>query len=267
MFKKINFTGKRRLLWKGDNPEILANLDEISPYEAKLLLVLELDKYLKTNSDAKVSLEIYQARLSVKKELGSVSDVCKHTDDYEFDTDDLEPSKLRLRIKISEKETGKIIAYADRIKPETVIKDEGERKKRESFQSSIFILRTSSQIEVPYTVDIQANDRPIILCNDKLNFREKLSQDAKLQYILLPTILRETYYRYILDEEFHNDRWFLMLVDFGERLIERAAITRDEDGKVIFNDEVADWINDVCNTFSTKNKFINQLDEIFKREA
>ena len=131
MFKKFNFTGKKRLLWKGDKPEILANLDEISAYEAKLVLMLELNKYLKNFSEAKVNLELYQARLSIKKYLGKVKDVCNKKDEYVFDTEELEPSQLRLRVKISEDLTGKIIAYADRIKPETIIKDEKERKKRE----------------------------------------------------------------------------------------------------------------------------------------
>ena len=57
-----------------------------------------------------------------------------------------------------------------------------------------------------------------------------------------------------------------MLVDFGEKLTDKSVITRDDDGKIIFNDELSDWINDVCNAFSGKNKFINNLEELFKRE-
>ena len=173
MFKKFNFTGKKRLLWKGDKPEILANLDEISAYEAKLVLMLELNKYLKNFSEAKVNLELYQARLSIKKYLGKVKDVCNKKDEYVFDTEELEPSQLRLRVN---------------------------------------------------------------------------------------------YFRYILDDELQNDKWFSMLVDFGEKLTDKSVITRDDDGKIIFNDELSDWINDVCNAFSGKNKFINNLEELFKRE-
>ena len=264
MFKKFNFTGKKRLLWKGDNPNIYVNIDEISQYQSDLKLLFEIKQFQQKFPEHILSAEIYQARMSKKKVLGTLKEISDDT--YTIPLDDFEPSQVKLRVKISEPKTGKIVGYADRIKPVSHIVDEKEQKKQKAFQSSIFKIRNSNNLEVPYSVLIQREDRPTILCNSKISFREKLIQDSKLQFILLPSILRETLYKYFLDESLHNDKWFLALMEFCEKLTDKPGIRQDKDGQIIYDDETSEWINEVCDTFSINNKFISQLSSLFDKE-
>lgn len=262
MFKRFNFTGKKKLVWKGHKTDFIVNLDSHSKNEHVLKILFSLHKYFPSNKSDLIFLEIYYGSQTASHLLGSLESVYDNVE-KNFFVNEFPPELLKVRLKIVDKENGKLIASADRVTPEYVNHDKEDRKKNKVFQSSLFNFK-NGEIEQPFTVVMQPGDRPIVRLNQSIKLKEELIKDNNLQSLLLPSILKEILLKYIMNDEFIEDDWRDRVLRFAEQICDEKIPDRDDDfGEIPKSKEVIEWIDRVCDNFTRDNKFINNLKESF----
>ena len=265
MFKKFNFTGKRKIIWKGNERDIIANLDAHPNDENELTILLNLQRFPSSFDSAEVIIEIYYGSQINQHKIGIFKDVSNNFE-KKIDVSDFPAELLKLRLKIIETESGKLLASADRISPDVITFDKEEKEKNKFFQSSLFNFKPA-EIGQPFTVKVQADDRPIVRLNKELNLKNRLITDKFLQSLLLTAILKEVLLKYLLTDDFNDDIWKNKILQFSEKISGSNIPERGEDyNSIPQTEDLIDWIDEVCEAFSSTHKFVNQLLEYFETE-
>ena len=195
MFKKFNFTGRRQLTYKGDNPDVLVQLDLLENNLYKLKIYFQLDRFISNIPNHNVFIEPYIRNTSLEHKLGTVESV--HGKEFDIDYGSLAPEELKLRIKIVD-ENLRVAALSDRVIPDTVEHDKIRRKESSSNSGSLFNFKNSSTIDTPYKVEIEQGIAPVVHCNTKIEFKMLLKNPA-LESLLSQSILREVLLIYMLN--------------------------------------------------------------------
>ena len=258
MYKRFNFTGKKKLSWKGEDRDLIVQLAQMVGGSNKLNIFFNLDKYIKNNIDDNVYVVAYIGNFSVLNDFGKLSKI--NNTEKEINIEGLTPvSLIKLRVLVVDSKTNIVSVYADRIKPDEVLLDNRERKKLQKLNSSLFNFKNDS-LDVPYVVKVLQGERPQVICNSKIGFKDKLIRDTHLQSIVIPNILRETLLKYLFDEELEDDEWLNNIVLFSEKLSDEKLI-KNTDGSYNRNNDTLEWIDSVVERFSSQNKYT----EIFKK--
>ena len=115
----------------------------------------------------------------------------------------------------------------------------------------------NTPLDVPYQVKCISGERPQVLCNSKINFKEKLSSSAYLQSIVMPSIFREVLIKYMFDEELEDEDWLENVFKFiSENLTDEKYPDR-VNGSFVKKSETLDWIEMVTDRFASKQKFVD----------
>jgi hypothetical protein len=265
MFKKFNFTGKKKIVWKGNERDIIANLDAHPNDENELTILLSLQRFFPDFNSSDVIIEVYYGSQINQFNLGKFENIY---DNFEkkIDVSNFPAELLKLRVKIIDTISGKLLGSADRIAPDVVTFDKDEKEKNKFFQSSLFNFKPAN-IDQPFTVKIQSDERPIVRLNKEIRLKDRLITDKFLQSILLTTILKEVLLKYLMTDDFNDDSWKDKILEFCEKLSGTTIPDRGEDyNNILQTEDLLVWIDEVCEAFASNHKFINQLLDYFESE-
>lgn len=254
MYKRFNFTGKRKLSWKGNDRDLYIQLDQLEGGEYKLNILFNLDRFLKNNGEDNVYVVAYIGNFSVLNSFGKVKEV--NNQEKQINIEGLTPiSLIKLRILIINPEKNTVSIYADRVKPDEVVLDKKEKKKSEKLNSSLFNFK-NSPLDVPYVVKVLPGERPQVICNTKIGFKDKLISNTYLQSVVMPSIFREVLMKYLIDEDLENDEWFKNIISFAENISEEK-LEKNNNDNYNKNSDTLDWIDNVVERFSNHQKYID----------
>lgn len=254
MYKRFNFTGKKKLSWKGNDRDLVIQLAQHEGENYELSILFNLDRFLEQHKNNLVYVTPYIGNASVVNFFGTVGEV--NNEVKEINISDLSPiSLIKLSVSVVDEKNNSVTIYADRVKPEEVVIDKKEQSKSQKLQSSLFNFK-NTPLDVPYQVKCISGERPQVLCNSRINFKEKLSSSAYLQSIVMPSIFREVLIKYMFDEELEDEDWLENVFKFiSENLTDEKYPDR-VNGSFVKKSETLDWIEMVTDRFASKQKFV-----------
>lgn len=260
MFKRFNFTDRRQLTYKGNNPDLLIQLDLLENNLHQLKILFQLDRFIKSIPKYNVLVEPYIRNTSLEHNLGTVEEV--NGKEFDIDYGALSPEDLKVRIKIVDEDL-KVAALSDRIIPDTVEHDIKRQKESKSNSGSLFNFKNSSTIDTPFKIEIEQGRAPIVHCNSKIEFKSLLKNPA-MECLFHQSILREILITYMLNDELQIGKDFNDVINFCYDLIGVHPPKADNDNYTR-DEKMTDWINDVVDAFSRKKKFTEQFNRLRHR--
>ena len=105
--------------------------------------------------------------------------------------------RVLFRLKIIDKDN-KIRGYAQRI-PLTNDDPKERQKKFEEQSSTILPIQETSNINVPYKIQLSLNEKPILLLKANLNLKERFKYDIHTKTLIYSEAFREILIKYLTD--------------------------------------------------------------------
>ena len=254
IFKKISFLGKKKLSWLGDKKDFYPAIYKIKGQNPYIEIDFHFVNLSKDYENFDVYFEYYQTGYAKTISLGSVEKL--RDTKKKFDLIDISYELIKCSIKIVNPESGKIEAYADRIKPD-FIDDENKDDKlsSEKYSTASWIRWRTKPMNIPWLVNVQEGEKPICFLNSSINLKKNLHNSNIHKSLIHPIIFREILIKYIVSNEINEeDIWRKKIIEIAENLLEPMPVN-DKNNKIDFTNEVNKWIEDVVDQFSKKHNF------------
>ena len=171
-----NKTGRRKIIHKGENPEIkifAKSEDDGFRFETKL----NLNSIHKFKEDYKISLQAYEKNgIALKPlDMGTVGEPSDLAQVYirEIDVD-----RVLFRLKVYD-EKNVLKGLGDKI---SLMSDDEGGQKSNSSSNTLLPIQETDKIKVPFQIEMEPGEKPILLLKSKLNLKEKFKNNFKCNY-------------------------------------------------------------------------------------
>ena len=125
--------------------------------------------------------------------------------------------------------------------------DEGGQKSNSS-SNTLLPIQETDKIKVPFQIEMEPGEKPILLLKSKLNLKEKFKNNIIVKTLIYTASIKEILINYITDPAYNNDSFkdkFLntIILNSGNELyFPEKDMMFDEEGK--FTDEGSTWVDD-----------------------
>ena len=236
-----NFTNIKRIFHKTANPAVIINAEN-RKNGAKFNVSFNLEKY-NLDPDAKIMVYAYKGTLIfIPFDYGTVKNIKEPKNTY---IHTLTAESLNFRIKVSK--NGRLIAKADKIKPQV------EDKTQDS-DTSLLPIQERNDISQLYKIEIDTADElgqqvKLVVSKDK-QIKKFLINDKNIQSLVYPQVLNEILTTLLIQKRFRTapirEEW----IEWGEQLVPDSKLPHDADEEMIIH-----WINLVVDEFCSLWKF------------
>lgn len=240
MIRKFNYTGRKKIA-RTRIDIMLFEEERVKTFDAQI----DFDG-LGLPAEAKVYIEPYFGLSFMRFACGSVGNFIV-PDNTEL-TDIPYSDTVFFRIKVADETVkhGRLLAYADRIKPSG---PEGGKAGHKS------ILPVNYQADIGQQVWKLTFDGPVpvLLLNRKIEHGKSLLKSAEFRTLVLPAIIREIMNelaREYPEAETDDESWAGQWLRFTGKTLRVHNKPRVEEGN---DSEIRDWIDDVVNAFCRNN--------------
>ncbi len=239
---RLNYTGRKKLN-RNDISIVVSQKGNHLNFDADL----SLSKY-NLPEDAYVFIEAYRRCLWMRYPFGTISNITKPNNCELNEFDDIEGILFRVKVTDTQHTSGKLLAFADRLKPYKFDELESNRE-------CILPVKSVDDIEEIWKVEFD-NNYPILLINSKAGSRDQICCSKEFITLVYPAIIRSVL-QYITsnppeDEENDNDIWKKKWLLFAESLPGTGKIPEfDLDNN---NEDFDEWVDGVVIAFARKYK-------------
>lgn len=251
MKRRINSTGRIRLPVEA----ITVRLSE--PAAAGLprsfAATLNLPASLQEKSGAAVYVEPYVKSSTMRFSYGTVGAIVPPPSTL---LTDLDPGPVLFRLKVVDETpgVGRILAAAERIRPQDEMQDGDSRK-------SLLPLGQRDLGEQIWTLDLKGGARPVLFINNRVPaIRERLMTDPIVQGAVFPHAVRQVFDAILTDDEVDDDaEWVQDWLKFGSELLGRDVptdIDADEEAE-----EIERLLDEIVEKFSGARTFARKARE------
>lgn len=240
---KLNYTGRKRI----QNSMVNINLIFKEPAPPAFDAHLDL-KTLSLPSDATIYIEAYRNTSRQRFLCGSVKAFALPEDRTLTEVDLDGPILFRIKVVDHSGKNGRLLASAERLKALNETDDSGQD----------YLLKVSKRNlgKTPWKLTFSEDYRPELMFNlfipDAINL---IKTDHLFKGLVLPPVIREVYTHIFLvcGGSFDPDSWQQKWLDFGHQT------TGSEPHDPSDSTAVADWIDDMVETFSDKHALLDNL--------
>lgn len=244
-----NRTGRKKIFYKGDAPEIKVFAEQNKNY-LKYKTELNLNPESNYKSHYKITIQAYEKNGSADKPydmgtVGSPSNLASVT------VKDINIDSVLFRLKIVD-ENNVIKGYASQI-PVVSERDpsdeESLNKNRESKNNesdTILPVQETNNINVPFRILMNAGQKPILQLKANLNLKEKLRNDIITKTLIYTAAIKEILTKYLIDQDYKNDPNKNIFIDkirqnCGEDLPDPPQYFLESDNTI--SSDASEWID------------------------
>ena len=240
MQRTINHTGRRKIEVK----ELQINIQEQDNGAPVFDVDFSLDRK-KLPDDASIYIEAYQRNTLQRFKFGKVGDIQK-PENRELDQLDLtSPALFRIRIVDETEHLGRLIASAERLKPE------GDND--EDQQASLLVVRSRPLGQQTWRVEFDTGGKPELCINSRIpDAIGQLKNNPQFQSLILPGAFRQILMFFIWNEDEEEGGVAEQWVAFAEHMAGEKP--QEKDPLLLTN-----WIDDVVDKFSEKFELCDLL--------
>jgi len=231
MQRSINHTGRRKIEVK----ELQINLQE----QENGIPAFDVDFSLNRDrlpDDASIYIEAYQRNTLQRFAFGTVSDIRK-PENRQLDQLDLSgPLLFRIRIVDESEHLGRLIASADKLKPESD-NEEDER-------SSLLVVRSRPLGQQTWKLEFDTGGKPELVVNTRIpDAIGQIRNNPQFQSLILPAAFREVLMYFLWNEDDVEGSVAGQWVAFAEQM----AGERPSENDPL---QITNWIDEVVVRFS-----------------
>lgn len=257
LFKKISFLGKKKLIWKGDQKDFSIAIYKQKNQNPFIEVEFHFKNLDQTLNDCNVVFEFYQTGYTNTTTLGDVFSLRGQKKTIEII--EISYELIKCSIKITNSSTGKIEAFADRIKPEFIDEDNNDEKvSLDNKKTSSWIRWRTKPMNKPWHIDLEEGEKPICWLNSQINLKKNLNNSNIHKTLIHPIIFREVLLKYIATTDIGDDDvWKKNIIKIAESFL--GPIPREDVGnKLALTPEINNWIEDVADSYAKKFSFVDK---------
>jgi len=232
MQRTINHTGRRKIEVKELQINMLEQDDGVPAFGVDFSLNRE-----KLPDSASIYIEAYQRNTLQRFNFGTVGSIQKPAN-TELDQLDLSsPALFRIRIVDETEHLGRLVASAERLKPE----GDSEEDKR----SSLLVVTSRDLGQQTWKIEFNTGGKPELCINKRIpNAIGKLKENPLFQSLILPSAFRQVLMFFLWNEDDEEEggvaeEW----MTFAEHMADERPTGGDPQ-------QLTDWIDDVVARFS-----------------
>lgn len=231
MQRTINHTGRRKIEVRELQINIFEQDNGVPAFDVDFSLNRE-----KLPDDASIYIEAYQRNTLQRFNFGTVGEIQK-PENRELDQLDLSsPTLFRIRIVDETKHLGRLIASAERLKPE----GDSEEDKR----SSLLVLKSRPLGQQTWKVEFDNGGKPVLCINSRIpDAVGQLKNNPLFQSLILPGAFRHVLMFFLWNEDDEEGGVAEEWITFAESIADERP--HGDDPK-----QLTDWIDDVVERFS-----------------
>lgn len=198
-----NRTGRKRILHIGPEAEIKITAkqkDELLTYSTEL----NINKKHKFNNDYKISLQAYEKNgIALKpRDLGTVGEPF---DLGEVSVSDINIDRILFRLKVFD-EKNIIKGYATSIQVNIHNASNSFKQEAANQANTLLPVEETSNIKVPFQIDMSPGEKPVLLLKANLNLKEKFKNDIITKTYIYTSAIRQILFNYLVDDEYDRDQ-------------------------------------------------------------
>ena len=164
---------------------------------------LNLDPAHKFQDNFRIKIQAYEKN-GIAKQPTDMGTVGKPDRKGEALISDIHIDRVLFRLKIVD-QNNKVMGYAQKI-PITN-EDPVERQKKIQEQSNTILpIQETNSINVPYKIQLNLNEKPVLLLKANLNLKERFKNDIHTKTLIYSAAIREILLKYLTDKEYSNDK-------------------------------------------------------------
>lgn len=232
MQRTINHTGRRKIEVKELQINMIEQENGVPAFDVDFSLNRE-----NLPDDASIYIEAYQRNTLQRFSFGTVAAIQK-PESRELDQLDLSsPTLFRIRIVDETEHLGRLIASAERLKPEG---DSDEDKR-----SSLLVVRSRPLNQQTWKIEFDTGGKPELCINSRIpDAIGQLKNNPLFQSLILPGAFREVLMFFLWNEDDEEEgsiaqEW----ITFAEHIGDERPLGKDPK-------QLIDWIDDVVARFS-----------------
>ena len=231
MQRTINHTGRRKI----ETKELQINIQE----QNKGVPVFDVDFSLnreKLPDNASIYIEAYQRNTLQRFYFGTVGEIHK-PENRELDQLDLtSPALFRIRIVDETDHLGRLVASAERLKPEGD-NDEDQR-------SSLLVVRSRPLGQQTWKVEFNTGGKPELCINSRIpDAIGQLKNNPQFQSLILPAAFRQVLMFFLWNEDEEEGSAAEQWMTFAEHISNERPQSNDPL-------QLTAWVDDVVERFS-----------------
>ncbi|WP_315776031.1 MULTISPECIES: hypothetical protein [unclassified Bradyrhizobium] len=244
MRSRINSTGRQKI----DSGMAVFAVTPFADGTAEFRAEIDLST-LKLPPQANVVVEAYRQSLHERFSFGTVAEIVPQSS---LVLRELEPSSVKFRIKVVEPDTGRVLAWGDRLGADDDI---------EAGRHELLKVVERDLKQEPWKTEIYDDDhQPALVINNQIpGAVSRFRTDPEFQALILPAALRQVLMMLCLerrgedtDDEDDGD-WTTDWIRFAQEL------TGHEKPDWSDTAEAMKWIDDVCAAFSVRHGILNLI--------
>ena len=231
MQRTINHTGRRKVEAKEVQINIMGQENEVPEFDVDFSLNRE-----KLPDTASIYIEAYQRNTLQRFNFGTVGEVRKPGNRTLDQLDLSSPTLFRIRIVDETEHLGRLIASAERLKPEGD-NDEDQR-------SSLLVVRSRPLGQQTWKVVFDAGGKPELCINSRIpDAIGQLKNNPQFQSLILPGAFRQILMFFLWNEDIEEGSSAEEWVTFAEQIADERPQSKDPK-------DFVEWIDDVVERFS-----------------
>lgn len=253
MIRKLNYTGRKKLLKEDTKIVLYEREGEIAFFDASL----NLKKY-DLPDDALVFVEAYQQTTLMRFDFGTVTCTKPGSDCRLSLFDSVEGVLFRVRVTSSDLPQGKLLAEGDQIR---------FRRPEEQSDERVPLLPVKPE-DIGHEIaklDF-SGDQPLLLVNSLAGDWREIARSPAFAAFVYPQALREILCRILIIEKYDDtedlDDWQSRWLRFTSSLPGVSAPLAGETD----DNQKWDWIDDAVGSFAAKLRLLDQFQEYWKEE-
>ncbi|NLO02893.1 MAG: hypothetical protein GX126_11370 [Bacteroidales bacterium] len=242
MIRRINYTGRLKLKLAHIHIEIIEN-DNGKSFDAEI----DFSEYT-LPSHAKVYLEPYYRLSFMRFDCGTVGYFSLPQDTLLKDLPDSDIIYFRVKIVDETENVGKLVAFANNVKPLGLDKGEISSKSIKPVDYRIDLGQQVWKLSLEEAV-------PVLLINSRIKDGRTLVQSHEFYSLVLPAVVREIMTEIIQDhsgEDPDSEHWSSLWLGYVTKVLRTSGIPEPESS--IENQK--DWIEDVVKAFCDRNRIL-----------
>ena len=238
MQASINHTGRRKILVSEIQIRMQSQENEAPVFDVDFSLNRE-----KLPNDATIYIEAYQRNTLQRFHFGTVGQINK-PENRKLDQLDLSsPVLFRIRIVDENDHHGRLIASAEKLKPE------GD----DDLKASLLAVRSRPLGQQTWKIDMETGDKPELTINSRIpDAIGQIKNNPQFQSLILPSAFRQVLMYFLWNDDDEDNGIAEEWLRFAEHILHERP--HEKDTLLLMN-----WIDDVIERFSESFKLCEML--------